>query len=91
MTKKEFITAVADRLDVPVKTADEFFDAFVFILKEELIAENKVQLANLGIFETKVRRGRETVNPFTMEELVVPEKRVIKFTPSKYLKDLVNF
>ncbi|WP_027334688.1 HU family DNA-binding protein [Mycoplasmopsis felifaucium] len=91
MTKKEFIKAVAERLEVPVRVADQYFDAFLFVLKEELIAENKVQLSNLGIFETKIRRGRETINPFTSEELSVPEKRVVKFTPSKYLKELVNF
>ncbi|MBZ4195226.1 HU family DNA-binding protein [Mycoplasma tauri] len=91
MTKKEFTKAIAERLEVPVRVADEFFDAFVFVLKEELIAENKVQLSTLGIFETRIRRGRETINPFTMEELSVPEKRIVKFTPSKYLKELVNF
>lgn len=91
MTKKEFIIAIAEKLDAPVREVNEFFNAFVFVLKEELIAENKVQLSNLGIFETKIRRGRETINPFTKEELLVPEKRVVKFTPSKYLKDLVNF
>uniref|UniRef100_UPI003D28A184 HU family DNA-binding protein n=1 Tax=Mycoplasmopsis bovis TaxID=28903 RepID=UPI003D28A184 len=65
---------------VSVKKADQFFDAFVFVLKEELIAENKVQLSSLGIFETRISRGRDTINPFTMNELSVPEKRVIKFT-----------
>lgn len=91
MTKKEFIKSVAERLEVPVRVADQFFDAFVFVLKEELIAENKIQLSNLGIFETRIRRGRETINPFTGEDISVPEKRIVKFTPSKYLKELVNF
>ncbi len=91
MTKKEFIKAIANKMEVSVKKADQFFDAFVFVLKEELIAENKVQLLSLGIFETRIRRGRDTINPFTMNELSVPEKRVIKFTPSKYLRELVNF
>ncbi|WP_429987996.1 HU family DNA-binding protein [Mycoplasmopsis bovis] len=50
-----------------------------------------MQLSSFGIFETRIRRGRDTINPFTMNELSVPEKRVIKFTPSKYLRELVNF
>ncbi|WP_029512877.1 HU family DNA-binding protein [Mycoplasmopsis iners] len=91
MTKKEFISQVAEQLNVPVRTADQFFNAFLFVLKEQLIAEEKIQLSNLGSFETKVRRGRETVNPFTKKDLVVPEKRVVKFTPSKYLREIVNF
>ncbi|KKB26664.1 DNA-binding histone-like protein HU [Mycoplasmopsis meleagridis] len=98
MTKKEFILEIAKQMDVPVRMADKFFDAFVFVLKEQLIAEEKIQLSNLGTFDTKVRRGREAVNPFAKEQgenekqiITIPEKRIVKFTPSKYLRDIVNF
>lgn len=92
MTKKEFFIEVAERLDVPVRVVDEFFDAFVFVLKEKLIAEVKVQLSTLGTFEVKVKKGRTTVNPFQEnKEIVVPEKRIVKYTPSKYLREIVNF
>ncbi len=70
MTKKEFIKAIANKMEVSVKKADQFFDAFVFVLKEELIAENKVQLSSLGIFETRIRRGRDTINPFYNEWVI---------------------
>lgn len=93
MTKKEFFIEVAERMDVPVRVVDEFFDNFVFILKEKLIAEIKVQLSILGTFEVKVKKGRTTINPFieSKDQIVVPEKRVVKFTPSKYLREIVNF
>ncbi|WP_027120737.1 HU family DNA-binding protein [Mycoplasmopsis lipofaciens] len=91
MTKKEFVAKVSEMMDVPVRVGDQFFNAFVFVLKEQLIAEDKVQLSNLGIFETRIRAGRETKNSFNGEDMIVPEKRVVKFTPSKYLRDIVNF
>lgn len=91
MTKKEFVIAIADKLDRPVREINEFFDAFIFVLKEKLIAEEKVQLSKLGSFETQIRAERETVNPFTGEQLVIPEKRVVKFRPSSYLEELVNY
>lgn len=93
ITKKEFYIEMAERLDVPVRVINEFFDTFIFILKEKLIAEVKVQLSTLGTFETKVKKGRTTVNPFTenKDQIVVPEKRIVKFTPSKYLREIVNF
>nr|WP_307912151.1 HU family DNA-binding protein [Mycoplasmopsis bovis] len=48
-----------------------------------------MQLSSLGIFWNKNKKGAsDTINPFTMNELSVPEKRVIKFTPSKYLREL---
>ncbi|TNK91659.1 HU family DNA-binding protein, partial [Mycoplasmopsis pullorum] len=81
----------AERCDVPVKVADKFFDAFVFILKEELIAEEKVQLSDLGTFSTQIKSGRVTKNPFTGEPLEIREKRVVKYKPSKYLRELVDF
>ncbi|WP_308507156.1 HU family DNA-binding protein [Mycoplasmopsis anatis] len=93
MTKKEFISKIAERCDVPVKEVDKFFDAFVFVLKEELIAEERVQLSDLGTFTTQIKRGRTTTNPFspTKEVITVPEKRVVKYKPSKYLRELVDF
>ncbi|MEA4115307.1 HU family DNA-binding protein [Mycoplasma sp. 744] len=93
MTKKEFILEVAKQMNVTAKEADKFFDAFVFVLKEQLIAEEKIQLSDLGTFDTKVRRSRETINPFSenKDKILVPEKRVVKFTPSKYLREIVNF
>ncbi|VEU78278.1 HU family DNA-binding protein [Mycoplasmopsis columbinasalis] len=91
MTKKEFITEVAKKLGKPVRTVDQFFEAFLFVLKEQLIAEEKVLLSHLGIFETKYKSGLRKLNPFTNEVIDVPQKRVVKFTPSKYLKDIVNF
>ncbi|QZE12574.1 HU family DNA-binding protein [Mycoplasma sp. Ms02] len=91
MTKKEFVTRIAERIDVPVKKAEQFLDAFVFILKEELIAEEKVQLSDLGTFSTQIKRGRTTKNAFTGELLEIPEKRVVKYKPSKYLRELVDF
>ncbi|MEE3928361.1 HU family DNA-binding protein [Mycoplasmopsis ciconiae] len=90
MTKKEFIARIAERCDVPVKKADQFFEAFVFILKEELIAEEKVQLSDLGTFSTQIKRGRETKNAFTGKPLVIREKRVVKYKPSKYLREIVD-
>ncbi|WP_029906322.1 HU family DNA-binding protein [Mycoplasmopsis opalescens] len=91
MTKKELVSALAEDLQVPVRVADQFLDRLTFIIKEQLIAEEKVRVWPLGIFETTVKKGRETLNPFTRETMHVPEKRVVKFYPSKKLKEVVNF
>ncbi|MBU4690365.1 HU family DNA-binding protein [Mycoplasma sp. ES3157-GEN-MYC] len=90
MTKKEFVAEVAELMDVPVRVANDFFDKFVFVLKERLTNDEKVQLSSLGTFETSIRKGRETLNPFTKESITIEQKRVVKFKPSKYLKDVIN-
>ncbi|MGZ9413383.1 HU family DNA-binding protein [Mycoplasma sp. 480] len=95
MTKKEFINDVVDRLDenlkVSPKQLDHILETMLFVLKEQLLAEEKVTLADFGIFSTVVRSQRKIVNSFTGEEQVVPQKRAIKYKPSKYLRDLVDF
>ncbi|MBN3534542.1 HU family DNA-binding protein [Mycoplasma procyoni] len=97
MTKKEFINEVVEKLasdetvKITPKEMDDVLNAMLFVLKEQLIAEDSVKLADFGIFSTTVKKQRTIVNSFTKEEQVVPQKRTIKYKPSKYLRDLVDF
>ncbi|WP_036463784.1 HU family DNA-binding protein [Mycoplasmopsis sturni] len=98
MTKKEFIAAVAEKIEVSPKEVDKVFDAMVFILKEQLITEDKIQLSQLGIFSTAIKRSRKIVNKFAKDSeggegktIDIPQRRVIKYKPSKYLRDLIDF
>nr|WP_223213888.1 HU family DNA-binding protein [Mycoplasmopsis columboralis] len=98
MTKKEFIAAVAEKIEVAPKEVDRVFDAMVFVLKEQLITEDKIQLSQLGIFSTAIKRPRKIVNKFAKEQsegelkfVDIPQRRVIKYKPSKYLRELIDF
>ncbi|BBU47981.1 HU family DNA-binding protein [Mycoplasmopsis felis] len=91
MTKKEFLAEVADRLEVKPKEVEQVLDAMLFVLKEQLIAEDTVRLSDFGIFSTVVKKQRTIVNKFTGKEQVVPQKRTVRYKPSKYLKELVDF
>lgn len=90
MTKKEFIIEVAEKMDVPVRIVNEFFDKFVLVLKDRLVEGEKVQLSALGTFETAERAGRTSINPFTKETVKIEPKKVVKFKPSKFLKETVK-
>ncbi|MCS4536682.1 MULTISPECIES: HU family DNA-binding protein [unclassified Mycoplasma] len=87
MTKKEFVAEVADLMGVPVRIANDFFEKFISVLKDCLVRDEKVQLSALGTFETVVRDGRDAINHFTKEKITIKKKRVVKFKPSKYLKE----
>ncbi|MEA4134318.1 HU family DNA-binding protein [Mycoplasma sp. 2045] len=96
MTKKEYILEVADRAEMTPRDVERVFDAMVFVLKEQLIMEDKVRLSHLGIFSTTVKPQRKMVNKFKKSEndadfIVVPQRRVVKYTPSKYLRELIDF
>lgn len=51
--------------------------------------DEKVKIADFGIFEPSIRKARQGRNPATGEVIDIPEKRVVKFTPSKAFKDLM--
>ncbi|MFV8481122.1 HU family DNA-binding protein [Mycoplasma sp. 653B] len=96
MTKKEFINEVSERSEFTPKDVEKVFDAMVFVLKEQLIMEEKVRLSHLGIFSTSIKPARTMSNKFKKsagepDYIEVPQRRVVKYTPSKYLRDLVDF
>ncbi|SJZ50420.1 HU family DNA-binding protein [Mycoplasmopsis verecunda] len=96
MTKKEFINEVAERSEFMPKDVEKIFDAMVFVLKEQLIMEEKVRLSRFGIFSTSIKPARTMTNKFKKTDkepdfIEVPQRRVVKYTPSKYLRDLVDF
>ncbi|WP_036452965.1 HU family DNA-binding protein [Mycoplasma buteonis] len=90
MTKKDFIVDVADYADLEPKLVEKVFDSMVFVLKEQLITEEKVRLSKLGIFSTVVKQPRTIQNKFTKQEQQIPQRRVIKYKPSKYLRDQID-
>lgn len=49
----------------------------------------KVQIQGVGTLDTRVRVARQGRNFKTGELMTVPERRVIKFTPAKALKQSV--
>ncbi|WP_426461549.1 HU family DNA-binding protein [Mycoplasma hafezii] len=90
MTKKDFIVDVAEYADLEPKLVEKVFDSMVFVLKEQLITEEKVRLSKLGIFSTVVKQPRTIQNKFTKQEQQIPQRRVIKYKPSKYLRDQID-
>ena len=60
-------------------------------IADELAAGNKIELRNLGVFEIKVSKSRKGRNPNKSEdEVVIPERCVVKFRAGKELKDRVE-
>lgn len=90
ITKKELAAAVAESL---ATTSAEGKNAVEVILNEisTALSEGKtVDLAGFGKFELVEKAERNGINPFTKEPIVIAAKNVVKFKPSKTLRDKVN-
>jgi len=86
ITKKELIDKIAGSSDnrrVQVKKiVQQFLDAIV----DELGKGNRLEFRDFGVFETKLRKGRKAQNPKTLEPVLVPPKRTVKFKVGRLMK-----
>ena len=90
ITKKELIQAIClDDEKVMKKDVETVVNA-VFEKMSEALEKGNVCDIGFGKFEVKERSERAGINPITKEKLVVPASNVVKFRPSKALKEKVN-
>lgn len=60
------------------------------VIKDEVVANGEFTLQDIAKFKTSVRAAAERRNPCTGEMFHSPEKKVVKATPAKVLRDAVN-
>ena len=90
MTKKELVSAIAEKTEeTKVKTA-EMLDALIEVVSETLSNGEEVAIAGLGKFEVRERAAREGRNPQTGETITIAASKVPAFKAAKALKNAVK-
>ncbi|MBQ7847495.1 MAG: HU family DNA-binding protein [Clostridia bacterium] len=89
MTKKELISALAEKTGFTKKDAEAALNATLAAITEELAAGNEVQLTGFGTFSVKTRGPREGFNPKTGEPIQIGESKSLSFKAGKTLKDTI--
>jgi DNA-binding protein HU-beta len=90
MNKTQIIEQIAGELGLTLADVERVLNSFFNLTKESLKTGVGLNIRNFGSFEKVKFNSRKGRNPQTGEELVIPERNVAKFKPSKELKDLVN-
>ena len=75
LTKKDCIVFVNDIIDIII---------------EGLKTNGYVKIHNFGSFKVTRKKSRIGRNPKTMENVMISERNVIKFKPSKIILDHIN-
>lgn len=68
----------------------ELTQLFMESLTQVLLINEQMNFDQFGKFEIKKQKGRMLKNPLTGEGLYVPDFKIIRFYPSKRLKDRVK-
>lgn len=89
-TKTNIVDAVVKKTGLKKKDAEAAVNAFIEVVEESLIANDKVQLVGFGTFEVKDRAARTARNPRTGETIEVGPSKHVSFSAGKALKDAVN-
>lgn len=83
MNKKELVAHVATQAGINQGVALTTIDAVFHVLKEHLHKGGSIALRGFGTFTVKEHAERRGINPITLEPIIIPARKVIKFIPSK--------
>ena len=91
MNKNEFLRNIADKTESTIKDATAYYDAMVEVIRDAMIAGDKITLVGFGTFAAKEKA--ETVRPNPQkpgETITVPASvaPVLKF--GNAFKDSIN-
>lgn len=90
MNKIELVTAMAAKMETSKKDAEKALAAFQEVVKDALIAGDKVSLSGFMSFESVDAAERECRNPKDGTTVIVPKHRKVRVKIGKTLKDEVK-
>ncbi len=86
MTKADLVSRVFHKTGFPKKDLAIIIDAVFETMREALENEERIEIRGFGVFSIKVRKPKVGRNPKTGEEVIIPQRKVVHFKPSKLLK-----
>ena len=91
MTKRDLVVKIAAETNLTQSDVAGIVQKTLDYMADELAAGRDIELRNFGVFEIKVRKSRKGRNPNKPEnEVVIPQRVVVKFRAGKELKERVE-
>ena len=87
LNKRDLISEIASKAHIPKVVTSLIVNTMIDLMVESLSDGKKVRLTSLGSFSTKTKPEHAAVHPATQEPIVVPERKVVKFTASEVLRN----
>jgi len=89
MTQSQVMEHLAKTIGITKKDAKVALDELNVLVVRELKKEGSIRLAGLGIFRKRKLAARVGRNPATGEQIKIPARTRLRFTPAKALKESV--
>ena len=89
MTQSQVAAHLAEKVGISKKDAKVALEELTTLVVRELKKEGSLRLAGLGIFRKRKTKARIGRNPATGQQIKIPARTRLRFTPAKSLKDSV--
>jgi len=90
ITKAHIIDSIYRQVDLPKIRSVQVVESLLEIIKQSLENGEDVLISGFGKFCVKEKRKRRGRNPQTGENLMLAERRVVRFRCSGRLRDKIN-
>lgn len=90
ITKKDLIDRIAQESGLTRSDVKKVIQTFLDAVIDELEQDNRCEFRDFGVFEVRERAERNAQNPKTLERVVVPPRRVVKFKAGRKMQDAVR-
>ncbi len=90
VTKKDLVERIAEGNGLKREQVREVLQKFLDQLIKELAEGNRIEFRDFGVFEVRVRAARTAQNPKTLQRVVVPARRTVKFKVGRLMKDCLD-
>lgn len=87
MTNQELVAALAKRINLTQKETADILDTFATMFNANLEQGKSINIQGFGLFETKKKNERITVNPVSKKKYLIPPKISVNFKPGQTIKD----
>jgi len=90
MNKQALIETISKKHDLSKAASNEIINTMMEEIKKSVKKGNSVQLIGFGTWKKSKRKARTARNPQTGETIKIKARNVVKFSPGKAFKDLLN-
>lgn len=90
MNKSETIKVLSERLELTQTQTEELYNSLVSTFAEHLSENNGFSIPDFGSFSSEIREEYKSYNPHYKQMMMLPKKKVVRFSQSSALKDEFN-
>jgi DNA-binding protein HU-beta len=89
MNKQELLAKIAEESGLNKTKVESVLKSLAATAKDEVVTKGEFTLQDICKIKTSIRKAGERRNPGTGQVFHSPEKKVVKITPAKFLRDAV--